>query len=280
MIMTPKVSVLICTYNAEKHIRATLQSILDQTYTNIDILILDNNSKDQTVDTIKTYKDTRIHLFPSDKNLGPYGGLNFLLEKATGEYIAIQDHDDLRHPQKIEKQVSFLEENKKYIWCWTKTLMRYEWDQMGFEYYLWKENHYTIHPSLVFRNNPKYRYPDTIYMADALFQKKVLCHGEKIISTLDETLTMHRVRDGAHNYSYKWYKLTFKNLTTVFGLHPAWYALSATVFELMRKIVYPVLHWLNVGRLIDKIERLPFKLQHYKIKKYTKLDMKRMWLSI
>ena len=87
---------------------------------------------------------------------------------------------------------------------------------------------------------------------------------------------MHRVRDGAHNYSYKWYKFTWKNLQTVFALHPLWYAVFATLFELMRKLVYPVLHWLKVGRWIDVIERVPFRLQGYKMRKYSKEVMKKI----
>jgi glycosyltransferase involved in cell wall biosynthesis len=67
--MTPKVSVLICTYNAEKYISATLRSVLVQTFSDFELLILDNNSKDKTVDIIKQNKDPRIHLYPSDKNL-------------------------------------------------------------------------------------------------------------------------------------------------------------------------------------------------------------------
>ena len=273
--MISKVSVLLCSYNAEVYIRATLQSLLAQTYTNIEILILDNNSKDTTVEIIKSYKDTRIRLYLSEKNLGPYGGLNFLLEQATGEYIAIQDHDDLWHPQKLAKQIAFLDKNHKYIWCGTKTLMRYEWDQMWFEYFLWKENYYTIHPSLVFRNTNTYRYPDTVYMNDALFQKKILCKGEKLIYILDETLTMHRIRDGANNYSYKWYTLTFKNLKTVFSLHPIWYGVFATGFELMRKLVYPILHPLKLEFLIDRIERFPYRLQGYKVRKYSVDDIQK-----
>ncbi|MBQ7074919.1 hypothetical protein IJM86_07955 [bacterium] len=66
--------------------------------------------------------------------------------------MAIQDHDDLWKPEKLEKQVNFLEENLKYVGCGTKTLMRYEGDNKGFEYFLGKENYYTIHPSLLFRN--------------------------------------------------------------------------------------------------------------------------------
>ena len=113
--MIPKVSILLCSYNAELYVRDTLQSLLNQTYVNIEILILDNNSKDTTVEIIKSYKDTRIHLYPSEKNLGPYGGLNFLLEKAIGNYIAIQDHDDIWHSEKIKKQINFLEQHKKFI---------------------------------------------------------------------------------------------------------------------------------------------------------------------
>lgn len=273
--MTTKVSVLICTYNAQQYIDATIQSILNQTYKNFELLILDNASSDSTVSHIQSFTDPRIKLFKSKKNLWPYGWLNFLLDKSTGEYIAIQDHDDLRHPQKLNKQIDFLENNKQYIWCGTKTLMRYEWDQMWFEYFLWKENYYTLHPSLVFRNSTEYRYPDTIYMADALFQKNILCRWKKLLYNLDETLTMHRVRDWANNYSYKWYKLTWKNLQTVFGLHAVWYAIFATAFELMRKIVYPVLHWLKITSLIDRIERLPFVFQGYKVRKYSSDDIKK-----
>jgi succinoglycan biosynthesis protein ExoO len=67
--MTPKVSVILCTYNAEKDIHNTLESILNQSYKNIEVLILDNDSKDKTIEIIKTNKDPRIKLFPSEKNL-------------------------------------------------------------------------------------------------------------------------------------------------------------------------------------------------------------------
>jgi len=276
MITMPKISILICTYNAEKYIHATIQSCLNQTFTDFELLILDNDSKDETVKYIQSFNDQRIQLFTSQKNLWPYGGLNFLLEKATGEYIAIQDHDDLRHPEKIAKQIDFLDSHREYVGCGTKTLMRYEGDHKGFEYFLWEKNYYTIHPSLVFRNAKHYRYPSIVYMADAVFQKKTLCHGKKIIYNLDETLTMHRVRAGASNYSYRRYKLTCQNLKTVFSLHIRWYAVFATLFELMRKIIYPVLHRLKASHLIDRIERLPFVLQRYKMKRYSLAEVRKV----
>lgn len=261
------VSILICTYNAENFIVDTINSCLNQTYKNFEILIHDDQSTDKTIDVINKLWDKRIKIIDSWKKLWPYKWLNFLLDHAKWNYIAIQDHDDLRYPEKLEKQVNFLEENKKYVWCGTKTLMRYEWDNKWFEYYLWKENYYTIHPSLMFRNNKKYRYPNTVYMCDALFQKKILCDWKDLIWNIDETLTIHRIKKWSENYSYKWFRYTKENFKTIFWLHPVWYGILCIWFETLRKIVYPILHKIKKDNWIDKIERLPFILQGYKIGK-------------
>ena len=258
------VSILICTYNAEKTIKETLDSCLNQTYKDFEILIHDDLSKDKTIEIIKWIKDKKIRIIESWKKLGPYGWLNYLLEHAKWDYIAIQDHDDLRKPEKLEKQVNFLEENSKYVGCGTKTLMWYEWDNKWFEYYLWKENYYTIHPSLMFRNE-WYRYPNRVYMNDAYFQKKVLCKWKNLIWNIDETLTIHRIKPWAENYSYKRFKFTRENLNTIFYLHPVWYGIWVVGFEIMRKLIYPILHRTKRDGWIDKIERFPFKLQRKEI---------------
>ena len=259
------ISVLICTYNAENTIKRTLESCLNQTYKNFEILIHDDQSKDKTIEVINSLWDKRITIIESWKKLWPYKWLNFLLDHAKGEYIAIQDHDDLWYPEKIEKQVKFLEENKKYVGCGTKTLMRYEWDNKWFEYYLGKENYYTIHPSLMFRNE-WYRYPNKIYMNDAYFQKKVLCNWKNLIWNIDETLTVHRIKKWAENYSYKRFKYTNQNIKTIFELHSVWYWILCLWFETLRKLVYPILHKIKKNQRIDNIERFPFKLQGYKIR--------------
>ena len=106
------VSVLVCTYNAEKTIKDTLNSCINQTYKDFEILIHDDQSNDKTIEIIESLKDKRIKIIESWKKLWPYEGLNFLLIHAKWGYIAIQDHDDLREPEKLEKQVKFLEENK------------------------------------------------------------------------------------------------------------------------------------------------------------------------
>lgn len=263
--MNPLVSILICTYNAENTIEETIRSCLNQTYKNIEILIHDDQSKDNTIDIINKIWDKRIKIIDSWKKLWPYKGLNFLLDHAKWEYIAIQDHDDLWYPTKIEKQVKFLEGHTEYVGCWTNTLIRFEWDNKWYEYYLWDRTSYTIHPSLVFRNE-WYRYPEElIYMCDAFFQKTVLCKWERRIHNLKELLTIHRVKDWAENYSYKRFKFNTKTIKTLFNMHKFWYWCCVFWFEMMRKIVYPFLHFIKKPHLIDKIERFPFIIMWYKI---------------
>jgi teichuronic acid biosynthesis glycosyltransferase TuaG len=273
----PLVSILISAYNAESFLIPTIQSVLQQTYQNIELLILDDASTDNTYQLKKQFHNPKIKRYKSDINLWPYRWLNYLLEKATGEYIAIQDHDDFWHREKLKKQIHFLEKNKKYIWCGTKTLMRYEWDQKWFEYYLWKENYYTIHPSLVFRNQ-WYRYPeDRIYMNDAYFQKKVLCDWKKNIYNINETLTFHRIKSGVSNFSYKWFRYSWVTINTVFTLHPVWYSICIIWWETMRKIVYPVLQVIDKERWIYVLEKRPFEMMGNKMEAYPIEKLNKIW---
>jgi glycosyltransferase involved in cell wall biosynthesis len=119
----------------------------------------------------------KIKLIKSTENLGPYRGLNRLLDEAHGDYIAIQDHDDIWKAEKLEKQIDFLETHPEYIGCGTKTVMYYEGDKKYFEYFLEKTNFFTVHPSLLFRYDGKFRYDTstTEYMCDAYSLKYNLC---------------------------------------------------------------------------------------------------------
>ncbi len=102
-------------------------------------------------------------------------------------------------------------------------------------------------------------------MWDALFQKNILCNWKNLIWNIDETLTIHRVKKWAENYSYKRFRFTKKNLDTIYSLHGKVYWTEVLWWELMRKIIYPILHLLNIDSLIDKIERVPYRLQGNRI---------------
>ena len=111
--MSELVSIITPTFNAEKYVRATLQSVVDQSYQNWEMILVDDASTDQTVKIIEDFaqKDNRIKLFKLDRNSGNGFARNVALEKATGKYIAYLDADDIWLPQKLEKQIKFLKDN-------------------------------------------------------------------------------------------------------------------------------------------------------------------------
>jgi glycosyltransferase involved in cell wall biosynthesis len=272
----PKVSILICAYNSWNYIFQTIQSVLSQTYWEFELLILDNNSKDETVKNIQSFQDDRIKLFQSDKNYWPYWWINYLLDRSSWNYIAILDHDDLWSCDKLEKQVDFLDNHTEFIWCGTKTVMYYESDSKYFEYYLQEKNYYTIHSSLMFRNG-KYRYDDTIfYFADGYFQKNILCKWEKFIYNLDEPLTFHLIKDNFNNLSYSWFKINYANFKRVFDLH--WitlYAFLALWYELSRYIIIRS----RIAKVFPKFfkcfDRAPYKVVGGEFKDFEGSDVEK-----
>ena len=92
-----KVSIIMPSYNAAKFIAASIQSVIEQTYNNWELLITDDCSKDDTVKIVEKFivEDNRIKLFSTGKNSGPACARNKSLENATGKYIAFLDSDDI-----------------------------------------------------------------------------------------------------------------------------------------------------------------------------------------
>jgi len=115
------VTVGVPVYNGEKYIRETLKSIVNQTYKNIEIIVSDNVSDDNTVKIVKKLmkEDNRIKLNINSENLGFSGNLNKLIELSNSEYIAIYHADDIYEKNIIEEQVKHLKENPKLAGCFT-----------------------------------------------------------------------------------------------------------------------------------------------------------------
>lgn len=101
----PLVSVLMPAYNASKFIKQAIDSILNQTYQNIELLIADDASKDNTRTIIDSYHDKRIKRFHQDVNQGYLKTWNRLIAKAKGDFITFQDADDFSAPERIELQL-------------------------------------------------------------------------------------------------------------------------------------------------------------------------------
>ena len=109
---TRKISVIIPTYNREKLIVNSLRSVLNQTYSNIEILIIDDGSTDNTKKEIDKIKDKRIKYIKLNKNSGSCNARNIGIKMAIGTYISFQDSDDIFHPDKLKKQFRNLIKNK------------------------------------------------------------------------------------------------------------------------------------------------------------------------
>lgn len=106
----PKVSVIIPTYNAMPYLPETVDSVLQQTFTDFELIIIDDGSSDQTVQWLSELADPRVRLI-CQENQGVTVARNLGIAEAKGEYIAFLDHDDLWNLTKLEKQVSCLDNN-------------------------------------------------------------------------------------------------------------------------------------------------------------------------
>ena len=119
MESSPKISVILPVYNSELYIKETIDRVLNQTFSDFELLIIDDCSTDKTVSIIKEYSDERICLIEKEKNSGLINSLNFGISLAKGEYIARMDGDDICLLERFAKQVAFLDKNPTIILCGT-----------------------------------------------------------------------------------------------------------------------------------------------------------------
>lgn len=104
------VSIIMPTYNAGRYIKESIDSVLSQTYTNWELLIVDDCSTDDTESVVRSYKDPRIRYMRNEHNLGAALTRNRAIREAKGKYIAFLDSDDMWKPEKLEKQIAFMEQ--------------------------------------------------------------------------------------------------------------------------------------------------------------------------
>ena len=107
------VSIVTPSYNTSKYILDTIRSVISQTYTNWEMIIVDDCSTDNSVEIIQNIQilDSRVHLIELQKNAGPAIARNKAIEAASGNYIAFIDSDDLWNKNKLEKQLEFMKYN-------------------------------------------------------------------------------------------------------------------------------------------------------------------------
>lgn len=118
----PKVSVVMPVYNRQKYIKSSVESILNQTFTDFEFIIINDGSTDKTLKILNGYTDKRIKIIENEKNSGIVFSRNRGIENASGQFIAMMDSDDIAYPDKLMKQVDFLDNNKEFgmLGTWVK----------------------------------------------------------------------------------------------------------------------------------------------------------------
>ena len=111
IIVDGLVSIIMPSWNTDRFIAETIQSVIDQTYTKWELIIVDDCSTDNTGEIIESFHDDRIKFFHNEKNSGAALTRNTAMREAQGEWIAFLDSDDLWMPEKIEYQIKFMEDN-------------------------------------------------------------------------------------------------------------------------------------------------------------------------
>lgn len=161
-----RISVILTSYNHAKYICEAIDSVLNQTFTDFELIIVDDFSSDDSWDLINQYSDLRIKAFRSEVNKGPVEGLNKAIsEVVTGEYIAIHHSDDVWEPDKLEKQVAYLDTHSEIgaVFTWVQMIDEHgekstdEWFDQGnktrWEWLnqLFHEHNHLCHPSVLIR---------------------------------------------------------------------------------------------------------------------------------
>lgn len=184
-----KVSVVMSVFNREDYIKTSIDSLLNQTFRDFEIIIVDDCSTDSTVKIIESYTDSRIRLIKNSENKGLTHNLNRAIELSNGEYIARMDDDDICFPDRLEKQVKFLDKHKKIDLVCSQAV--FFGDKKGAMSLLINNSDYIknyicyrnviIHPSVMFRKSSCISYDESFVKAqdsEAWFRELVI-NGKK-----------------------------------------------------------------------------------------------------
>lgn len=125
------VSIIMPTYNCGKFIAETIKTVIEQTYTNWELVIVDDCSKDDTEQVVSSFEDTRIRYYRLEQNSGAAVARTTAMKYADGEYMAFLDSDDLWKKDKLEKQLKFMKDNKYNFTCTAYEQVDEEGNKLG-----------------------------------------------------------------------------------------------------------------------------------------------------
>lgn len=206
-MIKPEISVIMAVYNTEKYLDESIKSVLNQTFSNFELIIINDNSKDNSLKIIQKYQqiDKRIILLNNSENIGPAASRNEGIKISKSKYIAILDSDDISLPKRLESQYEFLESHPDVFLCGTRALFI---DEDGYtinrsEFIIGNEKikqimprrNCIIHSSIMFRNEGIYYREKFTYAQDYDFYLILLSKG-LVLENLKDILVKYRVVSG------------------------------------------------------------------------------------
>lgn len=207
----PLVSVVLPVYNAEKYVGQAIQSIVAQSFQEWELIVVDDGSTDKSLAIVQSFSDPRIRVLAHGQNLGYPVAMNTGIECAKGKYVARMDSDDVSHPERLARQVAFLEEHPEYAFCFHPIRrifedpgrQPYDWYPPGrkatyrFDHLLVADN-FIGTCSVVFRKGLFGGFPPWYFrmpQGDWPLHLLNAQHGD--IGYLDEVMAVHRTHSGS-----------------------------------------------------------------------------------
>lgn len=216
------ISILLPVYNGEKYLKECIDSILNQTFKNFELLIINDGSTDSTEHIIQTYTDSRITYFKNKENIRLISTLNKGFELINSKYIARMDADDIAMPTRLEDQLTFMEKHSDYVLCGSfvetigegkQRIVKYEQEHEAIKFRLLFDTHFP-HPTAFIRTSVLKKHQlffkqEYIHAEDYAFWNELLDYGKvKILP-----LPLVKKRSHQEQVSVKYYNLQ-QNVTS------------------------------------------------------------------
>jgi hypothetical protein len=266
----PRLSVLMPVYNAEKFLAEAIESILQQSFSDFEFIIIDDCSTDSSVTIIQSYQDARIKLYSNTANSGISYSLNRGIELATTELIARMDADDISYPQRLQRQYDYLLAHPECAMVSSfarmiteeKKVIRIDEFKSELYYYNLTFSCWIYHPTVVYRKGPvqevgMYSVP---YAEDFELWWQLSRHF--VITTLPEVLLDYRVTSQSlhqvqkrQEYTLAQQQQILRNIRYYAGLD---YVISENHVECLQHNFQPLLEEQSVSSVLECLRKLDF----------------------
>lgn len=289
----PKVSVIMSSYNHEKYLAAAIQSVLEQTFGDFELLIFDDGSADGSREIIRGFDDARIKTFLYEENRGPFYAIQEPLKNARGEYLAFQHSDDIWEPDKLAAQVEFLDKNPQYAACFTRVKFidergepydlpdshpyrqvfkrsnrsREEW----LNYLFWRSNCF-CNPSVLFRNERQnLALNSCLWQLPDYFMWLNLCKRANVYILERELIRFRLRREVQNSVSSLSLEKSIRGANEIYFTAREFLSLTADAEEFLR--IFPeAREYLVDGQIVTKFAFAQLCLKH-QLPAYQKLGL-------